>query len=211
MELAFEKGSIMEFLLDPNIAYMLLVVGAVTLLLAILTPGTGLLEAGAIVLLLIAAYDIYHLGFNIWALILLIVAIVPFFYATRKPGRSWALILSILGVVIGSAYLFPSKGWIPAVNPILAIIASVLVAGFLWLVTHKAVAILHTRPLQDLKSLVGQVGQAKTEIHTEGTVQVDSELWSARSERTIPAGAHVRVAGREGFTLIVERDDQSKK
>jgi membrane-bound serine protease (ClpP class) len=209
--IGFEKGISMEFLMDPNIAYVLLVVGAVTLLLAILTPGTGLLEIGAVFLLLLAGYAIYHLGFNVWALILLIVAIAPFIYAIRKPGRAWALGLSILGVVIGSAYLFPSEGWIPAVNPILAIIASLLVAGFLWLVTRKAVAILHTRPIQDLKSLVGQIGQARGEVHTEGTIQVDSELWSARSEMSIPNGAYARVVGREGFTLIVERDDQSKK
>jgi membrane-bound serine protease (ClpP class) len=201
----------MEFLLDPNIAYILLVVGAVMLLLAILTPGTGLLEAAAVFLLAIAGYAIYRLGFNVWALILLVLAIVPFIFATRKPGRGWALALSIVGVVIGSIYLFPSRGLIPSVNPVLAIIASLLVAGFLWLVTRKAVAILHTRPMQDLKSLVGQIGQARTEIHSEGSVQLESELWSARSEKSIPAGAHVRVVSRDGFTLVVERDDQSKK
>jgi membrane-bound serine protease (ClpP class) len=211
MRLAFEKGTAMDFLFDPNIAYLLLVVGAVTLLLAIVTPGTGLLEIGAIFLLMAAGYAIYHLGFNAWALILLLLAIVPFIYATRKPGRAWALALSILGVVVGSLYIFPSGGFLPAVNPILAILVSLLVAGFLWLVIRKAVATFHTRPLQDLKGLVGQIGQAKTEVHSEGSIQVASELWSARSEKSIPAGTYVRVVGRDGFTLIVERDDQKKE
>jgi membrane-bound ClpP family serine protease len=59
--------------------------------------------------------------------------------------------------------------------------------------------------------LIGQSGQAKSEILDGGSVQVASELWSARSEQSIPAGSWVRVIKREGFTLIVERDDQSKK
>jgi membrane-bound serine protease (ClpP class) len=201
----------MDFLLDPNIAYLLLVLGSVTLLLAIVTPGTGLLEVGAIFLLMLAGYAVYHLGFNVWALIILGLALVPFIYAIQKPRREWALALSILGVVVGSLYLFPSKGFLPAVNPILAILVSLLVAGFLWLITRKAVATFHARPLQDLKSLVGQIGQAKTEVFETGSVQVDSELWSARSGKPIPAGSHIRVVSRDGFTLVVERDDQSKK
>jgi len=201
----------MNLLLDPNIAYLLLVVGAVTLLLAIVTPGTGLLEVGAIFLFMLAGYAIYHLGFNWWALIVLVLAIVPFVYAIQKPRREWALALSILGVVAGSLYFFPSGGLLPAVNPILAILVSLLVAGFLWLVTRKAVATFHTSPMQDLKSLVGEIGQAKTEVSDKGSVQVASELWSARSEKSIPAGSHIRVVSRDGFTLVVERDDQSKK
>ena len=201
----------MNLLLDPNIAYLLLVVGFVTLLLAIVTPGTGLLETGAVFLLVLAGYGIYNLGFNIWALIVLILAIVPFIYAIQKPRREWALALSIVGVVAGSLYLFPSEGFLPAVSPILAILVSLLVAGFLWLVTRKAVATFHARPMQDLKSLIGEIGQAKTEVFKAGSVQVASELWSARSGKPIPAGSRVRVVSREGFTLVVERDDQPKK
>ena len=99
----------------------------------------------------------------------------------------------------------------PAVNPVLAVVISLLSAGFLWFVVRKGMQAHHARPLQDLQNLIGQTGQAKTEIHDGGSVQVASELWSARSEQSIPAGSRVRVVSREGFTLIVERDDQSKK
>jgi membrane-bound serine protease (ClpP class) len=199
----------MNILYDPNVAYLLLVVGAVLLLLAIVTPGTGLLEIGAIFILFMAGYSIYHLGFNLWALIVLVLTLAPFIYAIRKPRREWALVLSIFGVVAGSLYLFPSKGFLPAVNPGLAILVSLLVAGFLWLVIRKAIATLHTRPMQDLVSLVGQVGEAKTEVSDKGSVQVASELWSARSEKPIPAGTRIRVVSRDRFTLVVETDDQA--
>jgi len=201
----------MDILLNPNIAYILLVIGSVLLLMAIVTPGTHLLEGGALFMLVLAGYAIYQLGFNLWALILLILALIPFIYATRKPKREWALALSLLGVIIGSVYLFPSSGWLPAVNPLVAIIVSALSGGFLWMVVRKGLQASHARPLQDLSTLIGKTGEAKTQVRESGSVQVAGELWSARSEKLITAGSRVRVVSREGFVLIVEHDDQTKK
>lgn len=201
----------MEILYNPNIAYVLLVAGFVLALLAIVAPGTGMLEIGAFFLLALAGFATYQIGFNLWALIVLILALIPFVYAIRKPKREWALALSIVGVIAGSLYLFPSEGFLPAVNPILAALVSLLVAGFLWWTIRKVVAAHHARPLQDLKNLIGQIGEAKTRVQEEGSVQMAGELWSARSDKPIPAGSRVRVVSREGFVLIVTLDEHSKK
>jgi membrane-bound serine protease (ClpP class) len=201
----------MDFLINPNVAYVLLVVGFVLALLAIVTPGTGMLEVGAFFMLALAGFSIYRIGFNLWALVILVLALFPFIYAIRKPKREWALALSLVAVIAGSVYMFPGKGLLPAVNPILAFITSLLTVGFLWFTVRKTIQAHFARPLHDLGKLIGQVGEAKTHIHEEGSVQVAGELWSARSEKPIPAGSEVHVIRREGFILIVERDDQSKK
>jgi membrane-bound serine protease (ClpP class) len=200
----------MELFLNANIAYLLLMFGAIAMLMALVTPGTHLFEGGALLLLAAAGYEVYKLGFNLWAMIVLVLALVPFIYAIQKPKREWALALSILALIVGSLYLFPGTGWLPAVNPILAVVVSVLSAGFLWISVRKGMLAHHARPLQDLQGLIGQTGQAKTEVFDAGSVQVASELWSARSEKSIPAGSLIRVISRNGFTLVVERDDQSK-
>ncbi len=176
----------MEILYNPNLAYVFLVVGFILALLAIVTPGTGLIEIGAFFLLALAGFAIYRDGFNLWALIVLVLAFIPFIYAIRKPGREWALAIAILFVIAGSMYLFPSTGFLPAVNPILAVLVSLLTAGFLWLVIRKVIAAHHARPLQDLHLIIGKIGEAKTRIHDEGSVQVAGELWSARSENSHP-------------------------
>ena len=67
----------------------------------------------------------------------------------------------------------------------------------------------HAIPSHDLSTLVGQVGEAKTRIHKDGSVQVDGELWSARSEKSIPNGSPVKVIAREGFVLVVEKSADS--
>ena len=198
----------MNTFVNPDIAYLLLMFGAIFLMMAIVTPGTHLLEGGALLMLAAAGYAVYNLGTNWWALIILILALVPFIYSIQKSGREWALVLSILALIIGSLYMFPGTGFLPAVNPVLAVILSLLSASFLWFVVRKGMQAFHARPLQDLQNLIGQAGQAKTEILDGGSVQVASELWSARSEQSIPAGSRVRVVSREGFTLIVERDGQ---
>ena len=106
-----------EFLLNPNIAYLFLMVGSVLTLLAIVTPGTGILEVGALFCLALAGYAIFNLGLNLWALILLVLCLVPFVYAIRKPKREWALGLSIVGLIVGSLYIFPPAGWRPLTAP----------------------------------------------------------------------------------------------
>jgi membrane-bound serine protease (ClpP class) len=196
----------MDFLLDPNIAYLILL-GAVLLgMMALASPGTGLFEIGAFFCMALAGYAIYHLSFNWWALILLGLSIVPFVYALQKPKRELYLALSILLLVIGSVFMFPRTAAQAVVNPLVAILASVLVAGFLWIAVRKSVEATSTRPSHDLTGLVGQIGEARTKVDEEGSVLVAGELWSARSEQPIPAGSSIRVVRREGFILVVEKN-----
>ncbi|MBV6396805.1 MAG: hypothetical protein HFACDABA_02406 [Anaerolineales bacterium] len=200
----------MDILLDPNLAYLLLLAGTMLGLLALVTPGTGGLEIGAFFCLLLAGYAVTQLDFNLWALILLIVSLVPFVYAIRKKGREAFFALSILGLVIGSAYLFLGKEWwLPGVNPIFALSASLLYTAFVWLAVRKSVQAILAPPTHNLSALVGQVGEAKTAVYAEGSVQVAGEMWSARSKVKIPVGGRVRVIGREGFILDVESESKS--
>jgi membrane-bound serine protease (ClpP class) len=196
----------MDFLLDPNIAYLILL-GAVLLgMMAIASPGTGLFEIGAFFCIALAGYAIYHLSFNGWALILLGLSIVPFVYAIQRPKREPFLALSILLLVVGSVFMFPRTEGQAIVNPFVAMIASALVAGFLWIAVRKSVEATGMRPTHDLTGLVGQIGEARTRVNDEGSVLVAGELWSARSETPIPAGSSIRVMRREGFILIVEKN-----
>ena len=192
-------------LLNPNIAYLFLVSGVLLTFFALVTPGTGFLEVGAFFMMALAGYAIYLLPIHIWALILLIVSVIPFGMAIRKTSRRGLYLgISILGVVIGSAYLFRGEGLAPVVNIWLVIIVSVLMSVFLWFVISKTLEALESRPSHDLGALVGKVGEAKTDIHDEGSAQIAGELWTVRSDKPISAGTRVRVTERSGFILEVE-------
>lgn len=196
----------MDFLLDPNIAYLFLLGGIVLAMMALATPGTGFFEIGAFFCMALTGYAIYNLSFNWWALLLVGLSLVPFVYAIQKPEREIYLALSLLLLVIGSVFMFPRTEEQAFVNPLVAIVGSGLVAGFLWVAVRKSLEASRSRPSHSLDGLVGQIGEAKTRVYEEGSVQVDGELWSARSETSIPAGSTIRVIRRDGFILIVEKN-----
>ena len=196
----------MDFLLDPNVAYLILLGAVLLAMMALASPGTGLFEIGAFLCMALAGYAIYNLSFNWWALILLGLGIIPFIYALQKPKRELYLALSILLIIVGSLFIFPRTEAQAMVNPLVAILGSGSVAVLLWFAVRKSVEATGMRPTHDLTGLIGQIGEARTKINEEGSVLVDGELWSARSENPIPAGSSIRVLRREGFILIVEKN-----
>jgi membrane-bound serine protease (ClpP class) len=166
-----------------------------------------LFEVGAFFCLALAGYAVYYLSINWWALVILVLSIVPFIYAIQKPKREIYLGLSILLLVIGSVFMFAVDGWKPAVNPYVALVTSGLMSAFLWIVVQKTVQAAEAHPVHDLKTLVGAIGEAKSKIHEDGSVYVAGEMWSAKSDSPIPDGSSIRVVRREGFILVVEKTD----
>jgi membrane-bound serine protease (ClpP class) len=190
-----------------DIAYFFLIASIWTTVLAISSPGTGLLELAACVCVVITAVFAVWLNINLWAFGILVAAFLVFLLEIAKPLRGVFLIVSVILFSIGSIFLFRGgSGEFVVVSWPLAVISSLGTAVFFWMVVRN-VLLTHRRPVQnDPSSIVGQVGEAQTEIFQEGSVQVASELWSARSDTRIPAGSRVRVLSREGLILTVSKE-----
>ncbi len=202
----------MEILIDPNVAYLILMVGVVLAIMALFAPGTGVLELGALFMLFLAGWEISQQPVNLWALLVLVLGVVPFILAVRKSQRLIYLVVALVAFILGSAYLFRGASWWqPGVNPFLALITSLLASGYLWIATTKVLESDRLRPRHNLEKIIGDSGEARTDIYNEGSVQIGSELWSARSSAPIPSGSKVRVVKREGFILEVEPDLSDKK
>lgn len=200
----------MNFLLEPNVAYLILLASVLLGFMALVSPGTGLFEVGAFFCIALAGYAVYNLSFNWWALALLLVSLVPFLYAIQKPKREIYLGLALLLIVLGSVFMFPRIAGQASVNPFVATAASALVSGFLWVAVRKSIEAGSVRPSHDLELLLGKTGEARTKVHEDGSVYVGGELWSARSDKPIPVGSSVKVIRREGFILVVENSNPSQ-
>ena len=196
----------MDILLNPNVSYVLLILGFLTAVLALFSPGTGVLEVIALFALALAGYGIANLPLNVWAFAIMVLGFIPFIIALRQPkNRKLILIVtSALAFVLGSAFLFRGEGWRPAVNIILILLLSPLAVGLTWIITGKALEASTTRSVFDLQQLVGMTGQVSSDIHGQGSVYVNGEEWTAVSTRFIPAGSTVRVVRRDGLTLEVD-------
>lgn len=200
----------MDLIIDPNIAYMILVVGFVLGLLALFTPGTGFLEVGVLLAILVAGYAIIRQPINLWALILLAVGVIPFIIALRKFKKWLYLIPAIVSIVIGSVFLFRTETGGAAINPVLASVMSVISVVLMWIIGRKGIEALSLQPTQDLGALIGQTGIARTDIRQEGTIYVAGEEWTAHSEKLIREGRTAKVVGREGLVLLVEPADSDE-
>jgi membrane-bound serine protease (ClpP class) len=196
----------MDILLNPNIAYIICVLALIAILAAIVAPGTGLIEITALLLIGLSAYVVYNIGMNLWALIVLLLSVVPFVIAIRSKNSLPYLIASIVMIISGSLFLFTGTGFIPLVDPLLVIGVSALASTFVWFAAKKSIQAQNAKKFHDLEGLVGEFGEARTAIHQEGSVLIGSELWSARSQKPISSGQRVRVTKRDGFILEVEPD-----
>jgi membrane-bound serine protease (ClpP class) len=194
-----------EFLLNPNLIYLFIIGGFSLAFMAILAPGTGILEITALFVLVVAGWGVFNLPINYWALGLLLVGVFPPVFALRKTTKKYWLVISVFSLVVGSAFLLQGENWYSlAISPGLAIVVSILIGGFFWIVTQKTLEADAAPPSHDLSVLIGAEGEAKSNVYQEGSVQVNKELWTARSKEPIEAGAKIRVVDREGFILVVE-------
>ncbi len=198
----------MEFLINPNVSYFLLVLGSLTAAMALFAPGTGLLEASAVIAMLLAGYGIVNQPINWWALFIIVAGIVPFglglILNRTQKDRVRLLVGSMLIFLIGSTLLIRGETWVTAVSPILIAFLWPLALGLMWLVASKTMQASASRPVFDPDQLIGMTGQASTDIRGQGSVYVNGEEWTAMSKTFIPAGSPVRVLQRKGLMLEVD-------
>jgi membrane-bound serine protease (ClpP class) len=190
-----------------DIAYFFLIASVWASVLAISSPGTGLLELSACFCVVVTAVFAVWLNINLWALGILAAAFLIFLLEIARPLKGIFLLVSVVLFSIGSIFLFRgSGGEFVVVSWPLAVVSSLSTGGFFWLVVRKVLQSRRTPASLDPSSIVGQVGEAQTDVFLEGSVQVASELWSARSDARIPAGSRVRVVSREGLILTVVKE-----
>lgn len=190
----------------PNLLYLLLVAGVWTSTLAVISPGTGVYELLALVTLGGTGIGLFFVPFNAWALVPLIFGLVVFVIGLWQ--RKWeriAIVISAVLFSLGSVLLFENDAGEAAVNPFLAIVMTLTTLGFFWFAISRTIAAHRLQSTLDPSMVLDQIGDVRTPLDPVGTVYVGGELWSAWADEVIPEGVDVRVKGREGLVLKVER------
>ena len=192
------------FLANPNVAYVLLIVGLIAMVLALTVPGTGVAEVAAGLCLILAIIGLAQLPVNI-AGILLIAAGVGMFIIDTHLQSSLLALGGAIALGIGSLFLFrlPTvtvSWWLVA----LMTAGTGLLFGF---GMNRAMRVMHLPPRLDHAQLIGSAGVVKSSLSAEnkftGTAQVGSELWTVQSDQPLSAGSEVVVEEMEGVTLKV--------
>jgi membrane-bound serine protease (ClpP class) len=201
------------FFANPNLAYLLLVVGIFGIIFELSSPGLVLPGIVGGVALILAFVSFGELPTNLGGILFIIMAIVLFVVDIKAPTHGILTAGGVIAFVMGSLLLFPpwrapSLPSFPAVHISYAEIAVMtgLVTAFFVFVIAKGFRAQSRRVTFGVETLVGQKGTSLSELSPEGSVRVGGETWSARSaEGAIPAGSPVEVVGREGLCLVVRR------
>ncbi|MGA9190108.1 MAG: NfeD family protein [Anaerolineales bacterium] len=194
----------MDASLLANLIFLAMTATVWLTVMALITPGTGVLELLALVALGFSAFGILTLSINLWALPLLLAGTVLFGLSLWRWQRGLWLALSAIAFSVGSMFLFRIPGRILAVDPLLGAGTSLLTLIFFWLVVRKSLLAFRSPSSDSLSAVMGKVGEARTLLNPVGSVFVNGELWSARADTEIPPGTKIVVVGREGLILIVQ-------
>jgi len=199
----------MEFLINPNIAYLSIVGAVMCVMLTFVIPRSRIPVFGVIVCLALTWYEISQLKADPSALIVAVLSPIPFFIAVRTSRLHFPLLLlSLLMVTIGSYFIFTDQNDNPIVSLNWVIGVSFLSALFAWGAYNRQIQKQHEKGIYDPDSVVGLIGEARTEIDSSGLVLLEGELWRARSKTPIPAGSAVRVIRSGGGLLTVQKAEK---
>lgn len=196
---------LLNALIDPNVAYVLMLLGTYGLLYELMSPGAILPGVVGSICLILAFYAFQTLPINYAGLLLILLAIVLFIAEVKITSYGLLTVGGVIAMFLGSVMLMKSD--LPYLRVSLkVIIPSVLgTALFFLFVVGMAMRTLGAKPVTGREEMIGGHGVARSDLAPNGTVFVRGELWAARSNEPIRDGDAVEVTGMDGLTLQVKR------
>jgi membrane-bound serine protease (ClpP class) len=199
------RTRLLSVITNPSIAYLLLLVGIYGLIFEGYNPGAIVPGVVGAICLLLAAYALQLLPVNYAGLALIALGVVLMIAELFAPSFGALGIGGVIAFVIGSVILIDTD--VPGFSISLSLIFSMALTGGLLVFAILAVAIRARRApvVTGREEMIGDIGEARTDIAETGSVWVHSELWNARAATPLQAGEKVRVLDMDGLTLVVER------
>jgi membrane-bound serine protease (ClpP class) len=200
------RQRLLSMLADPNVAYMLLMLGAAGLFFEISTPGVVLPGVIGGISLLLGLYALQLLPVNYAGLALIVLAIILFIAEVKVTSYGALTIGGIIAMILGSLMLFDAPPPLPGLSLWVVVPATLLVAAFFVFLVGAALKTLAQRPYSGREGLLQKVGVALTPIdQKQGKVFVAGERWNARSKEPIEQEVEVEVVQIDGMTLLVKQ------
>lgn len=199
------KQRILDFLLDPNIAFLVLAVGALALYAEFNHPGAILPGVVGVVFILLALFALNLLPTRYASFTLIMAAFVMFALEAKFATHGVLGIAGIALMTIGGLLLV--DGPIPELRVKLwtALSVSIPLGAITVFLMSIALKARRNKVVTGKQGMIGSVGEARTDIDPEGKVFVQGELWNAHAPSRVQMGEQVVVKKIEGLELEVEK------
>jgi membrane-bound serine protease (ClpP class) len=205
-----------NFMSNPALAYMLFIVGLYGLVFGFSTPGVEVAEVVGGICLILALYGMGIVGASIAGVILIALGVVFFVAEAATPEFGLFVSAGVICIVLGAFFLPPvgipgmpnfymPRSWFLAFRTTVTVLA--LAAGiFFAFALRSSMRAKRRTPTTGGEGLMGKPGVAVTPMDPAGQVMISGEIWKAASTSgSLDKGDRVRVVGRKGLALQVER------
>ncbi|HET6830743.1 MAG TPA: nodulation protein NfeD [Solirubrobacterales bacterium] len=202
------RYKVLQVLVDPNVAFLLLLIGLIGITLEILSPGAiipGVLGAAALVLGLIGTLQLPVAAVGVALLVLAFALIIA---EAHLPTGGLLGVAGIGALIAAGLLLFEDGDGGSSVSPWVAVPVAIILGGGVLAVGQRVLAARRREVRTGEEELLGSTGRVRVAIDPVGQVFADGALWRARAadDEPIGVGASVRIEAIEGLTLIVVAD-----
>ncbi len=198
------KQRILAFIMDPNIAFILLAVGALALYAEFNHPGAVVPGTVGIVFILLAAFALNLLPTRFAAVVLILTSFALFALEAKFATHGVLAIGGMVTMILGGLLLVDAPIPEMRVHLLTALAVSIPLGGITVFLMSIALKARANKVTTGAQGLVGEVGIAQTTLSPRGKVFVHGELWDAMSSSGVPAGQTVVVIAVDGLQLRVE-------
>jgi membrane-bound serine protease (ClpP class) len=198
------RDALLGWLVNPNIALLFLVGGALLIYLEFNAPGTIVPGALGTLMVLLAVFGLNLLPINYTAVLLLAAALVLLVLEAKFGGHGALAIAGIVCLTFGTLTLVNAPVPELAINPWVAFAVSAAFGSITVFLVRLAVRARRMKARLGPSALVGRRASAMEPLNPEGRVLVEGEIWRAVTTEPVAAGAPLRVVGCEQYLLRVE-------
>ncbi len=199
------REKILTTLSNPNIAYLLLMIGLAGIYFEFSHPGAILPGVVGGISLILAFFAMQTLPVNYAGVLLIIFAIILFIAEIKIVSHGMLSVAGIISIVLGSLMLFESP--IPDLRVSFSVMIPtvIIISLFFIAIVSLAVKAQMRKPRTGVEGMVGEIGKAVTPIHDGGKVFIKGEYWNASSREVIEEGDQIEVIGMKGLKIEAKK------
>jgi len=200
------KFRLLDILSDPNIAYILFLLGLYGLIFELYNPGAIFPGVVGVIALILAFYSMHTLPVNYAGVALIVFGVILFVLEIKITSHGLLTAGGVIALLLGSLMLINPESSLEliAVSWGVIIPAVLCTALFFLLAIGMGIRAQTRKPVTGAEGIVGEEGDAVTALAPAGKVRVHGELWNAVAPGgALPAGARITVESVHGLTLTV--------
>jgi membrane-bound serine protease (ClpP class) len=199
------KYKFLSYISDPNVAYILMMIGIYGILFEIYSPGAIFPGVAGGISIILALYAFQTIPINYAGLALILLGIIFFILELKVVSYGALGIAGVISLVIGSIMLVDLPSSVLSISYATIITVAILTGLFFFGVLSYAIKAQLSKVKTGREGLVGEEGVAQTDVFDGGKVFVHGEIWNGRSEEPIHEGEKVIVTAVEGLVVKVRK------